>query len=129
MSHKLQSYEIRLKLLLKVHYIFIVIHSSKCFIKFIMMNQITFKKLLSEGGGCYPPIPIIKNLSKGIKLHLSKNSATVNIFIKAAKPYNTALKEKRHKQKLKYTKKRKATRKSRQIKPKPCYLRNENTTQ
>ena len=60
----------------------------------------------------HPP-PIIKNFSKGIKLRLSNNSANVNIFNKAAKPYNAALRTHGHKQQIQYTKERKATRKSR----------------
>ena len=51
-----------------------------------------------------PPPPIIKNLSKGIELHLSNNSANVNIFNKAAKPYNAALRTNGHKQQIQYTK-------------------------
>ena len=51
----------------------------------------------------HPP-PIIKNLSKGIELRLSNNSANVNIFNKAAKPYNAALRTNGHKQQIQYTK-------------------------
>ena len=51
-----------------------------------------------------PPPPIFKNLSKGIELRLSKNSANVNIFNKAAKPYNAALRTNGHKQQIQYTK-------------------------
>ena len=50
------------------------------------------------------PSPIIKNLSKGKELRLSNNSANVNIFNKAAKPYIAALRENGHKQKVKYRK-------------------------
>ena len=51
-----------------------------------------------------PPPPIIKNLSKGIELRLSKNSANVNIFNKPAKLYNAALRTNGHKQQIQYTK-------------------------
>ena len=51
----------------------------------------------------HPP-PIIKNLSKGIAFRLSNNSANVNIFNKAAKPYHAALRTNGHKQQIQYTK-------------------------
>ena len=51
----------------------------------------------------HPP-PIIKNLSKGIAFRLSNNSANVNIFNKAAKPYHAALRTNGHKQLIQYTK-------------------------
>ena len=51
-----------------------------------------------------PPPQIIKNLSKGIELRLSNNSANVNIFNKAAKPCNAALRTNGHKQQIQYTK-------------------------
>ena len=40
---------------------------------------------------------------KGIEFRLSNNAPNVNIFNKAVKPYNAALRENEHKQKLKYT--------------------------
>ena len=39
-----------------------------------------------------------------MELRLSNNSANVNIFKKAAKPYNAALRTNGHKQQIKYTK-------------------------
>ena len=60
---------------------------------------------------------------KGIELRLSNNSANVNIFNKAAKPYNAALRTNGHKHQ-----KRKARRKSRQSKPQSHYWRNKYTT-
>ena len=51
-----------------------------------------------------PHPPIIKNLSKGIELRLSNNSANVKIFNKVTKPYNAALRENGHRQQIKYTK-------------------------
>ena len=51
-------------------------------------------------------------MSEGIEIRLTKNFSNVNIFNKAAKPYDVALKENGHKQKLKVLEKRKAPRKS-----------------
>ena len=53
MSHAVQkklkkSFGFRLEMHLKVHYIFIVINSSKNFAKIVMINQITFKRLFSK---------------------------------------------------------------------------------